>query len=176
MALKVQVGQKIMNEAIRQKKKTGKEMEWRVLVVDQLAMRMVSACCKMHEISAEGMTIVEDIHKTREPLPSLEAVYLITPCEKSIKALMNDFNSSTRTMYKGAHVYFTEVCQEELFNKFCKSPAAKKVKTLKEINIAFLPYESQVYSLDCKETFQCFYNPTFNHTRIANMERIAEQI
>ncbi|XP_020283137.1 protein ROP isoform X1 [Pseudomyrmex gracilis] len=166
----------IMNEVIKQKKKTTGGVEWRILVVDQLAMRMVSACCKMHDISAQGITLVEDINKKREPLPTMEAIYLITPCNSSVQKLIDDFSNPTRTTYKVAHVYFTEVCPDELFKDLCHSLVAKRIKTLKEINIAFIPYEEQVFSLDSRETFACFYNPSFFNLRPANMERIAEQI
>lgn len=119
-----------MQDVIRSNRKTtgGKEsVDWRILLVDQLSMRMVSACCKMHEIAAEGITcklsstwfhfsspnwilctVVEDLNKKREPIPSMEAIYLITPCDSSVRGLMNDFQSPSRAKYKCCHIYFTE--------------------------------------------------------------------
>ncbi|XP_030758121.1 protein ROP isoform X1 [Sitophilus oryzae] len=180
MALKNQVGQKIMNEVIKyrppKKNGPGAKMEWRVLVVDKLAMRMISACCKMHDISAEGITLVEDIFKTREPLSSMEAVYLITPSKESVEALMRDFDGIKHIMYKGAHVFFTEACPPPLFDDLCQHKVAKYIKTLKEIDMAFIPNEAQVFSLDCTETFQCYYNPAYSQKYTANLERMAEQI
>eukprot|EP00088_Acartia_fossae_P070077 TRINITY_DN9291_c0_g1_i5.p1 TRINITY_DN9291_c0_g1~~TRINITY_DN9291_c0_g1_i5.p1 ORF type:complete len:593 (-),score=179.63 TRINITY_DN9291_c0_g1_i5:1133-2911(-) len=180
MALKTLVGNKIMNDVIRatvqQHNKQQGKIEWRVLVVDNQSMKMVSACTKMHELSAEGITIVETVDKKREPMPAMEAIYLITPTQESVRCLMSDFQSQNRTTYKGAHVYFTEALPEERFKELCNSLAAKRIKTLKEINISFTPYEAQVFSLDTHDAFDFYYNPLRAADRNAGMEKMAEQI
>jgi len=169
----------VIRDTVASHNKQAAKLEWRVLVVDKVTMKMVSACTKMHELSVEGITIVETIEKRRTPMPSMEAIYLIQPSQTSVKLLLQDFTNLNNNNYKAAHVYFTEVCPDERFQDICNSVASMFIKTLKEINIAFIPYESEVFSLDNPDYLQLYYSPiraSERKWRRDGMEKMAEQV
>ncbi|CAM5169226.1 unnamed protein product [Eretmochelys imbricata] len=93
-----------------------------------------------------------------------------------VQTLINDFQGTPTFTYKAAHVFFINPCPEPLFNELSKSRIIKAIKTLKEINMAFLPCESQVYSLDGPQTFHNWFSPYHFFKKNKQMEMLAEQI
>lgn len=61
----------------------------------------------MQGIATEGISMVEDLFKVRQPFPNLEAVYVLQPNPGSMERLMNDLNQD-EPLYKGFHIFFLE--------------------------------------------------------------------
>uniref|UniRef100_A0A8D0DRA2 Syntaxin binding protein 3 n=1 Tax=Salvator merianae TaxID=96440 RepID=A0A8D0DRA2_SALMN len=152
-----------------------KEEEWKIILLDDFTTRLLSSCGKMTDLLAEGITVVENVYKNREPVPHMKAIYLITPTAKSVDGLINDFVNKSSSKYKAAYVYFTDFCDDKLFNKM-KSSCSKAIRRCKEININFIPYESQVFTLDVPNAFYRCYSPCVDKTNDNVMDQIAEQI
>uniref|UniRef100_A0A8C1QHA0 Syntaxin binding protein 3 n=1 Tax=Cyprinus carpio TaxID=7962 RepID=A0A8C1QHA0_CYPCA len=143
-----------------------------ILILDHFTTRLLSSCCKMSDLMSEDITIVEDLHKNREPVPEMKAIYFMRPTAECIDAFINDFKPKAK--YKAAYVFFTDYCPDDLFDKMKKN-CAKHIKVCKEINISFLPLEAQVFSCDNAEAFKSIYSPN-SKDRDQTLEMIADQI
>ena len=78
-------------------------------------------------------------------------------------------------MILGVHLYFTDSLPDMLFNDIKGHRITKYIKTFTEVNIAFLPYESQVYLLDAAKTFRDIYQES-SQNRQDRLERYADQL
>ncbi|XP_074954388.1 syntaxin-binding protein 3 isoform X1 [Phalacrocorax aristotelis] len=154
-----------------------KEEEWKIILLDDYTTKLLSLCCRMTDLLSEGITVVENVYKNREPVPHMKAIYFITPTKKSVDGLIDDFITRSSSRYKAAYVYFTDFCPDNLFNKI-KSSCAKSIRRCKEINISFFPCESQVFTLNVPDAFYRCYSPTLEKTKDkdAVMQVMAEQI
>ncbi|NP_001076884.1 syntaxin-binding protein 3 [Bos taurus] len=154
-----------------------KEGEWKILLLDEFTTKLLASCCKMTDLLAEGITVVENIYKNREPVRQMKALYFISPTSKSVDCFLRDFGGKSENKYKAAYIYFTDFCPDSLFNKI-KASCSKSVRRCKEINISFIPLESQVYTLDVPDAFYYCYSPdpSNGNGKDTIMEAMAEQI
>ncbi|RXN02773.1 syntaxin-binding 3-like isoform X1 [Labeo rohita] len=143
-----------------------------ILILDHFTTRLLSSCCKMSDLMSEGITIVEDLYKNREPVPEMKAIYFMAPTAKCVDALINDFKLKPK--YRAAYVFFTDYCPDDIFDKMKKN-CGKHIKVCKEINISFLPLEAQVFTCDNPEAFKKIYTPN-SRDKDQTLEMIADQI
>lgn len=133
----------LLNDMLRKVKPKG--ANWKVLVVDREALRILAAALPLTELVNEGVTIVEMLDLRREPLPRLPAIFFITPTAESIA----QFAQEDKAQYREFHLFFTGRLPDYQLDVIrSNKPLLKRVRSLVELNISFLAYESRLFSLD----------------------------
>lgn len=142
---------------------------WKVLVADSRGIRIVSSCCRMADIIAEGVTLVESLSSKRQKLPRMTALYFISPTYNSVCRMLSDFDaafaskgdlspSSTRggkstgeedvPLYGAANVFTTSRVPDDLMHLIRDSNNfVQSLMNFTELNIDFLAVEERVFSL-----------------------------
>ena len=73
------------------------DSEWRVLVLDALTLKIVSASLQPHEIYKEKILYLDLLEKDgRASKDDKEAIYFIAPSETSVKRLINDMEHQSK--------------------------------------------------------------------------------
>ncbi|XP_054458670.1 syntaxin-binding protein 3 [Anoplopoma fimbria] len=145
---------------------------WKILILDSFTTKLLSSCCKMSDLMSEKITIVEDLFRSREPVPEMKAIYFMAPTAKCVDAFIADFKPKPK--YKAAYVYFTDYCPDDLFNNM-KRCCGMYIRVCKEINMSFMPQEAQVFTCNNPGAFQSIYSPK-SQDKQKTLETLADQL
>lgn len=131
---------------------------WKILIVDDHSMKIISSVVGMYDIMERKVTLVESLEKKRAPFHDQGAIYLLTPTQESVDRLIEDFSSSPPLYGGSVFLFFISGLSNALLDRIkgCRS-LLKRVKCLQEVNIDFLAKEQRAFSLDMSGTFQHFY-------------------
>lgn len=133
---------------------------WKVLILDNHAMRVISAAVGMYDIMEKRITLVESLDKKRAPFPDMGAIYFLDPNADSVAKLVADWSDpSNKRLYGSAvFLYFLGRLPDNLLAqiKMCR-PLLKRIKGLMEINVDFLAVEERAFTFDMRHAFPSFY-------------------
>ncbi|KAE8710829.1 putative protein transport Sec1a [Hibiscus syriacus] len=139
---------------------------WKVLIMDKLTVKVMSYCCKMGDITAEGVSLVEDLFKRRQPLPSMDAIYFIQPTKENVVMFLSDMAGRT-PLYKKAFVYFSSPVSRELIDHIKKDTTVlPRIGALSEMNLEYFTIDSQGFITDNDRALEDLFSDEENIAKL----------
>ncbi|ESR34475.1 hypothetical protein CICLE_v10004496mg [Citrus x clementina] len=140
--------ERLLYEMLRSAKTGKSKSTWKVLIMDKLTVKIMSYSCKMADITQEGISLVEDLYRRRQPLPSMEAIYFIQPTKENVVAFLSDMSGKS-PLYKKAFVFFSSPISRELVTHIKKdSTVLPRIGALREMNLEYFAIDSQGFVTD----------------------------
>ena len=135
--------ERLLHEMLRSAKTGDSKSTWKVLIMDKLTVKIMSHSCKMADITDEGVSLVEDIYKRRQPLPTMDAIYFIQPTRENVIMFLSDM-SGRKPLYRKAFVFFSSPIAKELVMEIKKDALVlPRIGALREMNLEYFAIDSQ---------------------------------
>ncbi|XP_019709523.1 SNARE-interacting protein KEULE isoform X2 [Elaeis guineensis] len=133
---------------LRSTKAKDSKAAWKVLIMDKFTVKIMSYSCKMADITDEGVSLVEDLYKRRQPLPSMDAIYFIEPSKENVVMFLSDM-SGRIPLYRKAYVFFSSPIPKELVS-YVKNDTSviPRIGALSEMNLEYFAIDSQGFVTD----------------------------
>ncbi|CAN4077887.1 unnamed protein product [Withania somnifera] len=148
---------RLLYEMLRSAKSKDSKSAWKVLIMDKLTVKIMSYACKMADITEEGVSLVEDIYKRRQPLPSMDAIYFIQPTKENVGMFLSDMAGKS-PLYRKAFVFFSSPIAKELVNYIKRdSSVLSRIGSLREMNLEFFAIDSQGFITDNERALEELY-------------------
>ncbi|KAK3217972.1 hypothetical protein Dsin_011942 [Dipteronia sinensis] len=140
--------ERLLHEMLGSAKTGNSKSTWKVLIMDKLTVKIMSYSCKMADITQEGVSLVEDIYRRRQPLPSMDAIYFIQPTKDNVIMFLSDM-SGRSPLYKKAYIFFSSPIPRELVAQIKKdSTVLPRIGALREMNLEYFAIDSQGFVTD----------------------------
>ncbi|CAI9104644.1 OLC1v1003358C1 [Oldenlandia corymbosa var. corymbosa] len=156
---------RLLYEMLRASKSDDTRSSWKVLIMDKVTVKVMSASCKMADITDQGVSLVEDIFRRREPLPSLDAVYFIQPSKENVVLFLSDM-SGREPLYKKAYVYFSSPVAKDLVARIKNdSSVLPRIGALREMNLEYFPIDNQAFITDHERALEDLFGENAESSR-----------
>ncbi|XP_010276590.1 PREDICTED: SNARE-interacting protein KEULE [Nelumbo nucifera] len=159
---------RLLHEMLRSAKTGDSKSTWKVLIMDKVTVKIMSYACKMADITEEGISLVEDIYRRRQPLPSMDAIYFIQPTKENVVMFLSDM-SGPSPLYKKAFVFFSSPTPRELVTCIKDDTIVlPRIGALREFNLEYFAIDSQGFITDNERALEELFGENVGNSRIYN--------
>ncbi|VFQ73886.1 unnamed protein product [Cuscuta campestris] len=157
--------ERLLYEMLRSSKTDDPRSAWRVLIMDKVTLKVMSCSCKMADITDEGISLVEDLFRRREPLPSMDVIYFIQPTKENVIMFLSDM-SGREPLYRKAYVYFSSPIPKELIARIKNDTSVlPRIGALREMNLEYFPMDSQGFLTDQDRALEELFGENAENSR-----------
>ncbi|OVA10308.1 Sec1-like protein [Macleaya cordata] len=157
--------ERLLHEMLRSTKTGDSKSTWKVLIMDKVTVKVMSCSCKMADITEEGVSLVEDLYRRRQPLPSMDAIYFIQPLRENVVMFLSDMSGRV-PLYKKAYVFFSSPIPKELVNLIKNDTSVlPRIGALREMNLEYFAIDSQGFITDNERALEELFGENVENSR-----------